>query len=81
MPKRLLILATLALALGGCSLQNQAATDTGAAVASPDTVVASPAPDTELNAVPSPGTGSDTASLEQDVNSTVILDEDFSDLN
>lgn len=80
MSKRLFVLATLALALGGCSLQNQAATDTGA-VASPGTVVASPAPDAELSAVPSPGTGSDTTSLEQDLNSTVILDEDFSDLN
>ncbi len=36
--------------------------------------------DEELKAMPSTAPDSDVSSLESDINATVILDEDFSDL-
>lgn len=80
MYKKLLLVILAAIFLGGCTLLssltgNQAASDqqTGS--------LASSAPDAALDAMPSPGTGTDEKSLEVDINSTTILDEDFSDLN
>lgn len=83
MSKKLLLVLLASVFLGGCSLNlralmgEEAATDTQEE-ASPDAENV-PA-DSALQAIPSPGTGTDTASLERDLDATVILDEDFSDL-
>ncbi len=74
MIKKITLVLLSALILGGCSLDfdtlmgNKAATDTNTQV------------DTQLDAMPSPGVGNDTESLELDISNTVILEEDFSDL-
>jgi hypothetical protein len=83
MVKKILVVSLAALALGGCSLDLKTLMGEGA-VSDEQQVTATttpaPATDTSLEAMPSPGTGSDDATLETDVNSTTILEEDFSDL-
>jgi hypothetical protein len=85
MLKKLALTAALAVLLGGCSLTlpglgNQAASDM-ATPAPSGSITVETATDPSLEAVPSPGMGTDTASLEKDLEDTQILDEDFSDLN
>lgn len=80
MNKLILILAS-AFILGGCTLSSQlfesTPNETNTVVASP---TPTPLPDPELQAMPSPHTDSDPDSIEADLESTLILEEDFSDL-
>lgn len=81
MIKKLTIVTLAALLLGGCSLDwqalmgNKAATDV-----QEDSNTMIKESDAELKAMPSPATSNDESSLETDINSTTILEEDFSDL-
>ena len=86
MSQKLALVTVLAVLLGGCSLTlpgmgNQAASDSAPSPVAQGNVSESATPDTKLEAIPSPGTGTDTTSLEKDLNDTQILDEDFSNLN
>lgn len=84
MINKLAIITLSALLLGGCTLNNifkssDAAKDeksTAVATSTP----APPVPDQELEVIPSVTTGSDTSSLEADINNTKVLEEDFSDI-
>lgn len=85
MIKKLAILGISAILLGGCTFTDVFKTDNAAqdekpAVVATSTPAPTPTPDTQLQAIPSPLSGTDDASLETDINNTVILDEDFSDL-
>ncbi len=84
MNKLILILAA-ALLLGGCTLgknlMGQSARDESEPSVTPTTTpLASIMPDADLDQMPSTSTSSDQKSIETDLSSTVILDEDFSDL-
>lgn len=75
---KIAVVTLFTLILGGCTLTdyfkpNQSATDQQ----SPDTTMVE---DQTLEAMPSTSSESDVDSLEADINSTVILEEDFSDL-
>lgn len=83
---KLLLILSSALLLGGCTLTSQLWSEsaTDANLASPTPTPHSsqaPASDPALDAQPTPGTGTDYSSLESDLSSTVILEEDFSDLD
>lgn len=83
MIKKLAILGISAILLGGCTFTDVFKTDNAAQDEKPAVVATStpaPTPDTQLQAIPSPLSGTDDSSLETDINNTVILDEDFSDL-
>lgn len=73
--------------LGGCTLGNLLKTNDAATDVKPGTPIATttPAPttspDVSLKAIPSTTTATDVTSLENDINNTQVLDEDFSDLN
>ena len=85
MIKKLMALAIASILLGGCTLTDvfktsDAAKDvkTNTAPTSTPTTISS---DTKLEAMPSTTTKNDVTSLEADIDSTIILDEDFSDLD
>jgi PBP1b-binding outer membrane lipoprotein LpoB len=84
MLKKLALITLSAALLGGCTLGNVLKTNNAAVDEKPGSPVASVAPtmspDTSLESMPKTTTGTDDASLETDVNSTTILDEDFSDI-
>ena len=83
MLKKIMIVTLASLTLGGCSLDLKTLMGEGAVSDQQEALAtATPAPtaDPELGAMASPGTGSDEASLETDINGTTILNEDFSDL-
>ena len=75
-----------AILLGGCTLTDLFKTNTAVNdVASPipfatTTPAPSPSEDPELDAMPSTTSTSDDKSLETDINNTVILKEDFSNI-
>lgn len=77
MVKKIMFLGLAAILLGGCSLQsylpgkNEAARDQKT---EEEKVIVGESP------APSLSTGTDDDSLESDINATIILDEDFSDL-
>jgi hypothetical protein len=83
--KKITMIALTSLILGGCSLNLKTLMGEGAVSdeqqESLATTTPAPTTDPELSTVPSPGTGTDDASIETDIESTTILDEDFSDLN
>lgn len=85
MLKKLALITLSAALLGGCTLGNVLKTNNAAFDEKPGSPTSSAAPtatpDTSLESMPSTTTGTDDASLETDINSTTILDEDFSDLN
>lgn len=84
MLKKVMIVTLASLVLGGCSLDLKTLMGEGAVSDQQEAVAtATPGPtaDPELQAQPSPGTGTDEKTLETDVNNTTILEEDFSDLN
>ena len=84
MLKKLIIVSLSAVLLGGCTLLDSLKTGDAARDAKPQVVETStptPSIDPELQTIPSPASGTDTTSLETDINSTTILDENFSDLN
>lgn len=80
MNKLILILAA-ALLLGGCTigsnLMGNNATDSASYTPTP---TSSAAPDPDLEAMPQTTSSSDESSIQTDLESTVILEEDFSDL-
>lgn len=83
--KKLTIISLSAALLGGCTLldvfkPSDAAKDINKEVVATPTPT-STSPDPNLEAIPSPKAENDVTSLEADINATVILDEDFSDLN
>lgn len=84
MLKKLALITISSLLLGGCTLldslrQSDAAQDVKPAIVATPTPL--PSSDSALQAMPSTAPGTDVTSLETDINSTVILDEDFSDLD
>lgn len=83
MNKALLILAA-AVILGGCTLgagmNKQSSTDSDSVMSPEPTPQASQMPDTELETMPDTKTSTDQESIEADLKTTVILEEDFSDL-
>lgn len=83
MNKPLLVLVA-ALLLGGCTLganlQGKSATDALSPTPTA-TPTATPPSDTELEKMTPTSTGTDASSIEADLSSTVILEEDFSDLD
>ncbi len=82
MLKKIVTITLSAALLGGCTLGDLLKPGDAAKDARSDVVASpSPTPDTSLDAMPTTSSGSDDASLETDINSTTILDEDFSDLN
>lgn len=83
--KKIAFITLASLALGGCSLAsltgNKAVSDQkDADMVATSTPTPAASPDSELSAMPSPGTGNDDKTLETDINNTVILNEDFSDI-
>lgn len=87
MLKKITILAISGLMLGGCTLTdvfkvNNAANDTQTSPVATTTPNPSPTAtnDPELKTIPSPGSGNDEKSLESDINNSVILNEDYSNI-
>lgn len=85
MIKKIAILVVTTLLLGGCTLPNifkteEAAKDEKKMMAT-DSPVPTMSPDTRLDSIPSPTSANDMDSLEVDINNTIILEEDFSDLD
>lgn len=84
--KKIAFVLLSSILLGGCTLTDSFKTGNAAKDAKPEqsAVSASLAPtttaDPELSAMPSTSGSSDVGSLEADINSTTILEEDFSDL-
>lgn len=83
MYKKIAVITLSAFFLGGCSLTdllktNNAATDQQSQAVATSTPA--PIPDPELDRMPPTSTSSDTTSLETDINSTVILEDDYSDI-
>jgi hypothetical protein len=81
MIKKIVLISVASILLGGCGLiplKNNAASDQKLEQVAP----ASPSPssDPAIETMPSPGTQNDTTTLETDIESTTILEEDFSDL-
>ena len=80
--KKIAIITLSAVLLGGCTLTDFLKPGDAAKDAKSDSVMTpSPTPDAVIESMPSTSTSDDTSSLETDINSTAILDEDFSDLN
>lgn len=85
MIKKLTIVTLASLLLGGCTLTevfkpSEAVKDSQPEVVATATPTPMASPDPNLDAIPKTSTSSDEKSLETDINNTVILDEDFSDL-
>jgi hypothetical protein len=84
MINKLAIITISALLLGGCTLGDVFKTgDAAKDEKSMAVATSTPAPvrqDQELEVIPSVSTGSDTSSLEADINNTKVLEEDFSDI-
>lgn len=84
MLKKLALITLSATILGGCTLgdvlkTNKAAVDEKSA-APVSSLAPSATPDQSLESMPATSKETDAASLEADINSTTILDEDFSDI-
>ena len=84
--KKIALILLTSVLLGGCTLTDSFKSGDAAKDSKPESqmVVASPAPteaDPELSAMPSTSTSNEVTSLEADINSTTILEEDFSDLD
>jgi len=78
MYSKIALIAVFTLILGGCTLTdyfkpNQSASDQ-------QTTESGQVEDQKLEAMPSTSSNSDLDSLEADINNTVILEEDYSDL-
>ncbi len=85
MYKKLAIITVSALFLGGCTLTDvfksgEAAKDENLKMEAIASTAPESSPDTSLETIPYTSTSSDVNSIEADVDSTVILEEDFSDL-
>lgn len=81
MLKKMILVTLSALLLGGCTLGDvfrgdRAAKDEAIAPQTP-----SETPDPALTTMPATSESTDTDSLELDINSTTIIEEDFTDLN
>jgi hypothetical protein len=87
MLKKIALITLASLALGGCSLKDMLKTDTAVTDENQETVMMeSPVPtymepDEDLDGMKQTSSSTEVTSLESDVNNTVILEEDFSDLN
>jgi PBP1b-binding outer membrane lipoprotein LpoB len=86
MLKKIAILVSSALLLGGCTLTDSlksgnAAKDQKSEVVATTTPSPTVSPDTSLESMPPVSNSTEVTSLEADINGSVILDEDFSDLN
>ncbi len=80
--KKLAIITLSSVLLGGCTLTDFLKPGDAAKDAKSESIMTpSPTPDTVIESMSSTSTSDDTASLETDINSTTILDEDFSDLD
>lgn len=81
---KVLLILVAAVILGGCTLSagmnKQSSTDSVSIMSPEPTPQASLMPDTELEAIPDTKNSTDKESIEADLNATVILEEDFSDL-
>lgn len=79
MNKFILILTTAVL-LGGCTLGSRITKKADINTTPNASPTSSVFPDSDLDSMPATTTNSDTSSIESDLNATVILEEDFSDL-
>lgn len=88
MLKKIAVITLASLALGGCSLKDMLSQGNAVMDENKQESVATstPAPtymepDEELESMKQNSSSNDITSLEADINSTTILQEDFSDLN
>jgi PBP1b-binding outer membrane lipoprotein LpoB len=82
MLKKLAVITISAVLLSGCTLGDFLQPGDAAKDTRPDIVASpSPSPDSNLESMPATSSSTDDTSLETDINSTTILDEDFSDLD
>lgn len=76
-----IILAVIALVVvGWYAYQNLPKSGDAVSDTQTETVQTEVTDDPDLEAIPSPATDSDIKSLESDINGTLILEEDFSNL-
>jgi len=76
---KLILVGFCALLLGGCSLSSLIPSGGESTTGSP-IATTTPTPDSALESTEPVSSSSDATSLEIDLNNTVILDEDFSNL-
>jgi hypothetical protein len=87
MLKKIALITLSSLVLGGCTLTDIFKTNNAAMDEKKEVVAtATPAPtymepDKELDSMKQNSASTDVTSLETDVNNTIILTEDFSDIN
>lgn len=82
MIKKIIIISLSTVLLGGCTLSDVFNTDNAAKdTKSESAMTPSPTPDTFIESMPATSTSDDLTSLETDISTTTILDEDFSDLD
>lgn len=87
MLKKIALITLASVALGGCSLKDMLKTNNAVMDENEEVVATStPAPtymesDKDLESMKQTSSSTEVTSLESDTNSTVILQEDFSDLN
>lgn len=85
MYKKLAFVAISSLLLGGCTLTNYLRGGGAAKDVQNNQAEIAPSPsitpDKELEMIPGNSSNNDETSLETDIDNTVILEEDFSDLN
>lgn len=85
MYKKLAFIAISSLLLGGCTLTDYLRGGGAAKDVQNNQAEIAPSPslmpDKELEMIPSSSSSNDETSLESDISNTVILEEDFSDLN
>lgn len=84
MIKKLAIISLSAVLLGGCNLTDIFQSGNAAKDSQPVIITSTPiptsSPDSSLEAMPSTSASDEVTSLETDITNTVILDENFSDL-
>lgn len=83
--KKIAIVLLSSILLGGCTLTDAFRSGDAAKDVRPEESRSSATPqassDTGLTSMPSTSTSNDISSLEADINSTTILEEDFSNLD
>jgi len=79
MNKFILILTT-AILLGGCTLGSKMSKKSEINATPTASPTSSALPDSDLDSIPPTSSSSDSSSIESDLNATVILEEDFSNL-
>lgn len=81
-PLKISLIVLASLILGGCNLATQLGNSAVSDQKPQAVITASPNPsvDADLVAIPPTGDDNDTTTLEDDINNTIILEEDYADL-